>query len=103
MKGNPVRAAVNRGEVQYGTWVNFARNPAILPILKGAGLDFIRLDMEHSAPSMETVADMALLGRALDFPVVPKPTESGSHACWTPASGTSTVPRSTPPSTPPKS
>ena len=76
MKGNPVRAAVNRGEVQFGTWVNFARNPAILPILKGAGLDFIRLDMEHSAPSMETVADMALLGRALDFPVVVRPPEA---------------------------
>ena len=38
MKGNPVRAAVERGQVHYGTWVNFARNPAILPILKAAGL-----------------------------------------------------------------
>jgi 2-keto-3-deoxy-L-rhamnonate aldolase RhmA len=76
MKGNPMRAAVERGEVLYGTWVNFARNPAILPILKAAGLDFIRLDMEHSAPSMETVADMALLGRALDFPVVVRPPEA---------------------------
>ena len=76
MKGNPMRAAVERGEVQYGTWVNFARNPAILPILKAAGLDFIRLDMEHSAPSMETVSDMALLGRAIDFPVVVRPPEA---------------------------
>jgi 2-keto-3-deoxy-L-rhamnonate aldolase RhmA len=76
MKRNPIRAAVERGQVQYGTWVNFARNPAILPILKGAGLDFMRLDMEHSAPSMETVADMALLGRALDFPVVVRPPEA---------------------------
>ena len=76
MKGNPMRAAVERGEAQYGTWVNFARNPAILPILKAAGLDFIRLDMEHSSPSMETVADMAVLGRALDFPVVVRPPEA---------------------------
>jgi 2-keto-3-deoxy-L-rhamnonate aldolase RhmA len=76
MKGNPMRAAVERGEVQYGTWVNFARNPAVLPILKSAGLDFIRLDMEHSSPSMETVSDMALLGRAIDFPVVVRPPEA---------------------------
>jgi 2-keto-3-deoxy-L-rhamnonate aldolase RhmA len=76
MKGNPMRAAVERGEVQYGTWVNFARNPAILPILRAAGLDFIRLDMEHSSPSMETVSDMALLGRAIDFPVVVRPPEA---------------------------
>jgi 2-keto-3-deoxy-L-rhamnonate aldolase RhmA len=76
MKGNPIRAAVGRGEAVFGTWVNFARNPAILPILKGAGLDYMRLDMEHSSPSMETVADMALLGRAIDFPVVVRPPEA---------------------------
>jgi 2-keto-3-deoxy-L-rhamnonate aldolase RhmA len=76
MKGNPLRAGVERGEVQYGTWVNFARNPAVLPILKAAGLDFVRLDMEHSSPSMETVADMALLGRALEIPVVVRPPEA---------------------------
>lgn len=76
MYTNPMREAVERGEVQYGTWVNFARNPAILPILKSAGLDFIRLDMEHSSPSMETVADMALLGRAIGMPVVVRPPEA---------------------------
>lgn len=70
MRGNPVRAAVERREVQIGTWVNMVRNPAILPVLKAAGLDFARVDMEHSAPSMETIADMALLARAIDFPIV---------------------------------
>jgi 2-keto-3-deoxy-L-rhamnonate aldolase RhmA len=68
-----VRAAVNRGEVQFGTWVNVVRNPAILPLLKAAGLDFARIDMEHSPPSMETIADMALLARALEFPIVVRP------------------------------
>lgn len=73
MHGNPIRAAVERGELQIGTWVNMARNPAILPLLKAAGLDFARIDMEHSGPSIETVADMALVARALDFPVVVRP------------------------------
>ena len=59
MRGNPIRAAVSEGRVQVGTWVNMVRNPAVLPLLKAAGLDYVRLDMEHSSPSMETVADMA--------------------------------------------
>ena len=34
-----MRAGVARGELQIGTWVNLARNPAILSLLKAAGLD----------------------------------------------------------------
>ena len=49
------------------------RNPAILPLLKAAGLDFARIDMEHSGPSIETIADMALLARALNFPIAVRP------------------------------
>lgn len=73
MKANPMRAGVERGEVQIGTWINLIRSPAILPLLKAAGLDFARVDMEHSAPSIETIADMALVARALDFPIVVRP------------------------------
>ena len=76
MRGNPVRAAVKEGRVQFGTWVNMVRNPAILPALKAAGLDFARIDMEHSSPSIETIADMALLARALDFPIFVRPPEA---------------------------
>ena len=68
-----MRAGVARGELQIGTWVNMARNPAILSLLKAAGLDFARVDMEHSSPSMETIADMALLARAIDFPIAVRP------------------------------
>jgi 2-keto-3-deoxy-L-rhamnonate aldolase RhmA len=73
MKSNPLRAAINRGELQFGTWVNLVRNPAILPLLKAAGLHFCRVDMEHSSPSMETIATMALLARAIDFPIAVRP------------------------------
>ena len=76
MKANPVRTAMDKGQVMYGTWVNMVRSPAILTLLKGAGLDFARIDMEHSPPSMETIADMALLARALDFPIVVRPPEA---------------------------
>lgn len=73
MKANPMRAALQRGELQIGTWVNMVRTPAILTLLKAAGLDFARVDIEHSSPSMETIADMALLARALDFPIAVRP------------------------------
>ena len=75
MHDNAYRARAERGEVQIGTWVTMIRTPAILTLLQAAGLDFVRVDMEHSAFSMETVADMATLARALDFPMVVRPPE----------------------------
>jgi 2-keto-3-deoxy-L-rhamnonate aldolase RhmA len=72
---NPMHAALAAGNVQIGSWINLARNPAILTLLKSAGLDYARVDMEHSSPSIETVADMAALSRALGFPLVVRPPE----------------------------
>jgi 2-keto-3-deoxy-L-rhamnonate aldolase RhmA len=73
MKANPIRSAIERGEVQIGTWVYLIHNPAVLPLLKAAGLDFARVDMEHSSPSIATIADMAVVARALDFPITVRP------------------------------
>ena len=75
MNDNGYRARSERGEVQIGTWVTMIRTPAVLTLLQSAGLDFVRVDMEHSSFSMETVADMAMLARALDFPMVVRPPE----------------------------
>jgi len=75
MNDNGYRARAERGEVQIGTWVTMIRTPAVLTLLQAAGLDFVRVDMEHSSFSMETVADMAMLARALDFPMVVRPPE----------------------------
>jgi len=75
MNDNGYRARAERGEVQIGTWVTMIRTPAIMTLLQAAGLDFVRVDMEHSSFSMETIADMAMLARALDFPMVVRPPE----------------------------
>ena len=75
MNDNAYRVRAERGDVQLGTWITMIRTPAVLTLLKAAGLDFARLDMEHSPFSMETVADMAALARALDFPLVVRPPE----------------------------
>lgn len=76
MTTNPFKQALAAGQVQIGTWLNLARNPAILPLLQGTGLDYARIDMEHSSPSIETVADMAVLARALGFPITVRPPEA---------------------------
>lgn len=73
MRGNRMRASVERGEVQIGTWVTMVRNPSILMLLQAAGVDFARVDMEHAAMSIETIADMAAMARALDFPIAVRP------------------------------
>ncbi|MFC7557458.1 HpcH/HpaI aldolase/citrate lyase family protein [Pseudoroseomonas wenyumeiae] len=68
-----MRAGVERGEVQIGTWLTTVQNPDILMLLKSAGLDFVRVDMEHTALSIETVGQMAAMARALDFPIAVRP------------------------------
>ena len=75
MNENAYRARAERGEIQIGTWVTMIRTPAVLTLLKAVGLDFARIDMEHSPFSIETVADMAALARAMDFPMVVRPPE----------------------------
>jgi 2-dehydro-3-deoxyglucarate aldolase/4-hydroxy-2-oxoheptanedioate aldolase len=48
MNENAYRVRAERGEIQIGTWVTMIRTPAVLTLLKAAGLDFARIDMEHS-------------------------------------------------------
>lgn len=73
LKTNPFKANLAESRVQIGTWINMIRNPSILALLKSAGLDYARIDMEHSSLSMETLAQMATLSRALDFPILVRP------------------------------
>jgi 2-keto-3-deoxy-L-rhamnonate aldolase RhmA len=73
IRANPLKTALAAGRIQIGTWITLIRNPAVLTLLKSAGLDFARLDMEHCSPSIETMADMAALARALDFPLLVRP------------------------------
>jgi 2-keto-3-deoxy-L-rhamnonate aldolase RhmA len=73
LKKNPLKTALARGSVQVGTWINLIQAPAVLTLLQSAGLDYARIDMEHSPPSMATIADMAVLARALGFPILVRP------------------------------
>ena len=73
MKTNPMRAGLMADAPQIGTWLTMVRNPAILSLMKAAGLDFARVDMEHTALTIEAIADLAVLARALDFPIAVRP------------------------------
>ena len=75
IKSNPLKAGLAAGRVQIGTWINLVHNPSILTLLKSAGLDYVRVDMEHSGPSIESVASMAALSRALELPMMVRPPE----------------------------
>lgn len=44
---NPVKKALERGEVSLGTWIQFG-HPGIAEVLANAGFDWIAADMEHS-------------------------------------------------------
>ena len=78
MNVNPMRVAAERGQLQVGTWINMVRNPAILPLLKAAGLDFARVDMEHAVPSIETIAGHGGRGPRPRFPNSGSTTKSES-------------------------
>lgn len=73
MNRNRLRAGIERGEPQFGTWLTLVRNPSILMLMKAAGLDFARVDIEHTSMSIETIGDMAAMARALDFPIAVRP------------------------------
>jgi 2-keto-3-deoxy-L-rhamnonate aldolase RhmA len=70
---NPLKVALADGKLQLGTWINMVWNPAILTLLQSAGLDYARIDMEHSSPSIETIATLATVSRALQFPILVRP------------------------------
>lgn len=48
-----------------GTMARMIRNPAIAQIAKNAGLDFIMVDMEHGAYSIETFSNVAQVARSV--------------------------------------
>jgi 2-dehydro-3-deoxyglucarate aldolase/4-hydroxy-2-oxoheptanedioate aldolase len=56
---NPVKQILQNGGSVVGTFVVEFRQPAVMQLLKNAGFNFVTIDNEHGAFSMETVADLA--------------------------------------------
>ena len=66
---NPARERLARGEVSLGFGVRTARSVEIAKAMKTAGFDWLFLDLEHSAMSIETAAQLAIAG--LDAGIAP--------------------------------
>ena len=58
MKQNKVKQALNEGKTVIGTMAAEFRSPEVGRTLAAAGFDFLLIDNEHSAYSLETVNDM---------------------------------------------
>lgn len=46
------------GSIKLGTWVMLVRSPPILKLLRDAGLDYARFDMEHTPISFESIGEL---------------------------------------------
>jgi 2-keto-3-deoxy-L-rhamnonate aldolase RhmA len=66
---NSARERLVRGEVSLGFGVRAAKSIEIAKAMKTAGFDWLFLDLEHSAMSIETAAQIALA--ALDVGIAP--------------------------------
>jgi 4-hydroxy-2-oxoheptanedioate aldolase len=66
---NGARERLARGEVSLGFGVRTARSVEITKAMKTAGFDWLFLDLEHSAMSIETAAQLAIAG--LDAGIAP--------------------------------
>jgi 2-dehydro-3-deoxyglucarate aldolase/4-hydroxy-2-oxoheptanedioate aldolase len=58
MNENAYRTRAERGEIQIGTRVTMIHTPAVLMLLKAAGLDFARIDMVRRAGYASIVAEI---------------------------------------------
>ncbi len=74
MRPNPVKHALKAGETVFGSEISRLRSPEIAKLYALAGFDFAFIDMEHSAFSLLTVADMVASSRSAGIvPIVRVP------------------------------
>src|SRR4029077_12615921 len=66
---NPARERLARGELALGFGVRTAKSVEIAKAMKTAGFDWLFLDLEHSAMSIETASQIAIA--ALDAGIAP--------------------------------
>jgi 2-keto-3-deoxy-L-rhamnonate aldolase RhmA len=66
---NSARERLARGELSLGFGVRTAKSVEIAKAMKTAGFDWLFLDLEHSAMSIETAAQLAIAG--LDAGIAP--------------------------------
>ena len=69
MVGNLARERLQRGELSLGVGIRVLRSVEVAKTMKSAGFDWLFIDLEHGALSIETAAQMCLA--ALDAGIAP--------------------------------
>jgi 2-keto-3-deoxy-L-rhamnonate aldolase RhmA len=64
---------------RFGTWVMLTRDPAVLPLLKKAGLDYVRYDMEHTPIALESIAELVGVARSAGIGLCVRPPSGSEH------------------------
>ena len=70
MRANEIKATLRSGKVLVGTFVMQFAVPSISTILASAGADYIIVDMEHTAFTIETVGSIVRAARGSDLPSI---------------------------------
>ena len=87
MKKSKIKEKLYSGETCLGTWL-FLPSPDIVEIVGLAGLDFVIIDMEHSAITYENTSLMIMAAESKEIsPFVRIPELNGSHILRTLDSG----------------
>ncbi len=74
LRTNLPKARLKQGHIVLGSEVNQLRSTHVPRLFALAGFDFIFIDMEHTAFTLETVAEMILTARSVDItPIVRVP------------------------------
>lgn len=79
MRENPVKRRLAAGEVVVGTMVWELMTPALFPIAEAAGAEFVLLDQEHPAWSLERIRDVIATGRASSVVPVVRVADADYH------------------------
>lgn len=74
---NLVRDKLVSGGTPLGVIVSYIRMPSIMEVVASAGYDFVVIDMQHSAFSLETVSEMCRVARSAGvMPIVRPPSHN---------------------------
>lgn len=75
---NRVTDKLTNGEIPLGVILSWIRMPSIMEVIGAAGYDFVVIDMQHSAFSLETVSDMCRFAALAGLvPIVRPPSHQG--------------------------
>ncbi len=60
-----IREKLKQKEVLVGVMIRISRDPAVMPVLRNAGMDMALIDMEHSSLSIAVVSDLIQAANAV--------------------------------------